>query len=210
MASSRKFMGLSFCGWAVSLLLTEVAAIFLFLSYDQLRNTYLHERRQVVSQLGEEAFAEIEQKSSTWFRHLVVDTGILDGSYSICARQGKDKFDDRGLGDWFAYRLDVTWLAIQEMFFRFAAIRVWVPFVMVMLVPIFGDGWCMREIRKNRFAAASPAYCGYSKYLLYAVVLGIILAPLLPAAMNPVYVPIGLAMCGVALWVGMVYRHKRM
>lgn len=210
MGSSKKFMGLGFYGWIISLLLTELAAIFLFLSYDGLRNTYRQERQQVVSQLGEEAFSEIEQKSSTWFRYLVVDTGILDGSYSLCARQGKDKFDDRGLGNWFAHRLDVTWLAIQEMFFRFFAIKFWQPFAIALLVPMLADAWCKRAVRKNQFAASSPIACGYSKIFIYAVIIVALLAPMAPIKIKPIYVPGVLALCGIAMWVGMVYRQKRM
>jgi len=138
----------------------------------------------------------------------VVDTGLINSSYAICNRQGKDRFDDRGLSGWFAGRLKVFWTAIRHMFFRFGMIWVWLPCVPFSAVVVI-DSFMQRQIRKHQFKYASPSVNYWTKFLISILVLGITLAPLAPISMSPMLVPITGGLCGVMFWVQTAFNQKR-
>ena len=203
------FLGLTLRTWALTLFLSELGLIFLVLPASRMVQVYGHERGMVASQLGEETQKRIDEKSADWFKRAIVDSGVLAGSYSLCLRQGKDRFDDRGLGALFAKRLDVFWLAVRQMFFRFGLLTIWLPCVLVIFLPLVVDACMQRQIRKNQFAPANTLVYHYALVLISLLVIGIILAPLLPVPMAPLGVPLGLAVIGVALWFGLVITQKR-
>lgn len=195
--------------WVLILLLNEIGIIFLVLPLSMLQRTYGQERRMVAEQLGEHTLNRIESWSAGWFRRLVVDTGVMAGSYHLCQRQGRDRFDDRGLGGWVAKRLDVFWLAVWHLFFRMGVMAVWLPVGLVFALPIFGDGLLQREIRKHQFSYSSPLKHRGAVRLIDLIVAAAILMPLLPVSLPPQGVPLALGLCGAALWIGTQNLQKR-
>jgi len=202
--------GWSIRAWTLGLLLTELGIIFLFVPAHWLEGVYRQERQLAASRLGEATLQRLEEKSSDWYQKLVVDTGIKPASAALCERQGKDRFDDRGFSNLFACRLEVFWLAVRHLFFRFAALEVWWPTALAFFLPILVDAYLQRCIRQNQFAYASPTIHYYSRLLISMLIMGLVLAPMLPWTLSPLNTPLALGICGVALWFRMAYTQKRL
>jgi hypothetical protein len=206
---SPTIFGISIRAWAIALFLSELGLIFLLLPADVLCRTYAQERQMVASQLGEDALKNLEEKSSTWFKRLVVDTGALKTCYALCEHEGADNFDDRGFSRWFAHRLDVFWTAVKQMFFRFGMLRMWLPCSLAFLIPLFADAWLQRRIRQNQFAYSNTLIHHYGGMLIALVLTGLLLAPLLPLPMQPLSVPLGLGLVGASFWFWLANYQKR-
>jgi hypothetical protein len=204
------FIGLTLRTWTLALLLTELGLIFLFLPGAWMKQVYLGERRTVARQLGGEVLAKVEAESSGWFQRLIVDTGVLAGSYALCEREGRDPFDDRGLGNFFGDRLDVFWVAVRQLFFRLGVVALWTWCVLLMLAATVTDALLQRQMLKCRSGSASPLVYHYAGVLIALVFMGLLLAPLLPVPiMSPLSAPAGLALVCLALWAGLVRSAKR-
>ena len=194
--------------WAI-LFCSVLGVIFLILPASSMKEVYVQERQIVKSQLGEETLERIEQKSSAWFKRAIVDTGVLAGSYSLCERRVKDRFDDRGFGGWFGNRLDVVWIAVRQMFFRFGQIYIWFPCVAVFFPPLIFDGYQKRQIRKNQSSNFSPlTYCWAWRSMMF-LLLGLTLGPMIPYTLPPMIVPVWIGLLGAALWFWLAFMPKR-
>jgi ABC-type multidrug transport system fused ATPase/permease subunit len=203
--------GISLRSWTLMLLLTELGLVFLFLGGPTMKKIYVQERQQVSSELGQDALNHVEKQSSGWFQRTVVDTGVLAGSYSMCKRRGSDKFDDRGLGKLFADRLDVFWVAVRQMFFRFAVVAIWLPCVLLLFPVILFDGIIQRQILKYQSGASSPMMYHAAGLMIALVFMLLLLAPFMPLnIMAPLGVPLGLSLMGAAIWCGVVRSAKRL
>ncbi|MBW1952086.1 MAG: DUF4400 domain-containing protein [Deltaproteobacteria bacterium] len=209
MLGKVELFGINWLRLLVCGLLTELGVIFLAVPFTMLKDTYIRERQLVARSLGEKNLEQVEKKSSAWFRRYLVDTGILEGSYAICNRQGRDRFDDRGFSGWFANRLDVFWMAVRQVFFRFQTVGIWLPCVPVMLLPVMGDSYCQRQIRKYRFTPASPLIYGYTRKFIAFSLLVLTATPFFPLTIPPLIFPVLLGLGGLALWLEVAYTHKR-
>lgn len=202
--------GITLRAWTLTLLSMELVLIFLFLPASWLQQVYCHERGLAAGRLGEETAAGIERKSAAWFQQVLVDNGVLQHSYFLCEgeRDEKDRFDDRGLGAIFARRLDVFWLAVRHMFYRFGMIELW-GVCALFLLPLTVDASLQRCIRQNRFAYSSPMVHHGAGIIVSMVFMGLVLSPMLPLTMSPMSTPAGLALCGAALWFYLSNYQKR-
>jgi len=174
-----------------------------------MEKVYIQERQIVKSQLGEETLQNIERKSSEWFKRVIVDSGVLRSSYALCERQGKDRFDDRGLAALFAHRLDVFWVAVRQMFFRFGQIYIWFPCVAVIFPPLLFDAYQKLQIRKNQSSHFSPLEYHWAWKSIVFLLLGLTLGPMLPCSIPPMLVPLWIGSLGAALWWWLAYMPKR-
>jgi hypothetical protein len=189
-------------------LLTVLGLIFCILPMSWMKGVYVQDRWGVERQLGKQTLNEIERKSSDWFQKSLVDTGVLRGSYGFLERQGKDPFDDRGLGALFANRLDVLWVAVRQMFFRFYVWLIWLPCAMI-LVPLAHDAYQHLQIRKNQSSSFSAAWYSLAKSCFAGLLAGLILGPIMPFQIPPMAVPVALGGLGAAMWGWLAYSPKR-
>jgi len=192
----------------LTVLCMELGVIF-FTPGSSILRIYSQDRQMVAGQLGEETLKSVEAKSSGWFKSLIVDTGALKECYGLCEREGRDRFDDRGLAAWFAKRLDVFWVAVRFMFFRFGEIYIWWPCVAAMFIPLLMDSYLLRQIRKNQSSHFSPTGYSWSKKIFYGLLAGLILGPMVPYKIPPMVVPVVLGLLGAAAWGWVAYSPKR-
>jgi hypothetical protein len=194
--------------WTI-LFCSGMGMIFLILPASSMERVYVQEKQIVRSQLGEETLQKIERNSSEWFKRIIVDSGVLRSSYALCERQGKDRFDDRGLAALFAHRLDVFWVAVRQMFFRFGQIYFWFPCVAVIFPPLLFDAYQKLQIRKNQSSHFSPLGYYWSSKIMAFLLLGLTLGPMIPHTLPPLILPGWIGLLGVALWFWLAYMPKR-
>jgi len=199
-----------FYWFVLVLLLNELGIIFLFLPASSVEAMSLQEERMVASQLGEDTLEYVVEKSGRVFQRWLLDTGVVAASFTFCGYQGKDRFDDRGLGYWLYLRLQVLWMAVRQMLFRLEVMVLWLPVAAVFLGPALADGLAERGIRKYRFSYASPLVHRNTSLLLHLLAAAAILLPLLPVSIPPLAYPAALAAGGLAVWWMVLNIQKRM
>jgi hypothetical protein len=203
-------IGISLPVLTLVLFLSELGLIFLALPASRMKQVHVSELQMVQRQLGEEVLQSIEATSSGWFKRFVVDTGVLASSYSLAERRGKDPFDDRGLGSWFANRLDVFWVAIRQMLFRFGVVELWLPCALLFIPAAFIDAVLQRQILKYQTGSSSPLMYRIAEWIIAGVFMVLLLSPLMPVTMmSPLAVPVGLGAVAFALWFAVVKSAKR-
>lgn len=194
---------------ALIALCVELGVIFLIMPASSMQRVYFQDRQWVAGHLGEGMLKSIEAKSSGWFKRMIVDTGALRECYALCEREGKDRFDDRGLAKLFANRLDVFWVAVRLMFFRFGEIYIWWPCVLIMYLSLLVDSYLLREIRKNQSSHFSPSVYNFAKMSFAWLLTILILGPMVPYEIPPMVVPLVLGALGATMWGWVAYSPKR-
>jgi len=189
--------------------LNELGLVFLFLPAAAVQEVSAREERLVASELGQEAVEYVVAESGRKFKRLLLDTGIIEASFTFCGYRGQDRFDDRGLGRWFFQRLQVMWMVVRQMFFRWEVMALWLPGAAIFTVPLLVDGMVQREIRKYQFSFASPLVHRKTRLLLHFLLAAAVLLPLLPLSVPPLAYPAALGCAGMALWVMVLSIQKR-
>lgn len=198
-----------FWWFVLVLFLNELGLIFLFLPASTVQEVSAREERLVAAELGQEALDYVVAASGRKFKWLFLDTGVLEASFTFCGYQGKDRFDDRGLGRWLFNRLQVVWMVVRQMVFRWEVMALWLPATLVFAAPLVVDSVAQREIRKYQFSFASPLVHRKSGHFLRYLGAGAVLLPLLPVSVPPMVYPAALGAAGLALWVMLVNIQKR-
>lgn len=191
------------------LLLNELALVFLFLPPQAIQEVSAREARLVAADLGEDALTYATERSGRRFRQLIVDPGILDATFMFVNHQGRDRFDDRGLGAWVSRRLQVFWLTVRQMFFRWEVMALWLPGLLVFLVPLWVDGMVQREIRKYQFSYASPLWHRKASLVIKVLLAAAVLLPFMPVSVPPLAYPAALGLGGLSFWAMVVNLQKR-
>ena len=106
-------------------------------------------------------------------------------------------------------RLKVVWLAVHQMLFRWQVMSLWLPGILIFVVPLTMDGLVQREIRKYQFGFSSPLIHRKTSLLLHWLAAAMVLLPLLPVSVPPMAYPVALAAGGLALWVMLINIQKR-
>ena len=199
----------SFWWFVLVLFLNELGLIFLFLPAATVQEVSAREERLVAAELGQEALDYVVSASGRKFKLLFLDTGAVEASFTLCGYQGKDRFDDRGLGRWLFQRLQVVWMVIRQMVFRWEVMALWLPGAVIFAAPLLVDSLVQREIRKYQFSFASPLVHKKTWHFLRLLLAAAVLLPLLPVSVPPLAYPAALGAGGLALWAMILNIQKR-
>lgn len=198
-----------FWWFVLVLFLNELGLTFLFLPASTVQEVSAREERLLAAELGREALDYVVGESGRKFKLLLLDTGVVEASFTLCGYQGKDKFDDRGLGRWLFLRLQVVWMAVRQMFFRWEVMALWLPGAGIFAAPLLVDALAQREIRKYQFSFASPLVHKRTWHFLKLLGAAAVLLPLLPLSVPPLAYPAALGLGGLALWAMLINIQKR-
>lgn len=212
MAAARNSWSPSIWGLSIKaflLLLIAFTAILLFLPAKSMKKVYWADRKLVEERLGADTLQNVEKKSSAWFKSAIIDTGILEESYGFWGKHSGVTSLEKGIGESAASRLDVFWMCIRHMFFRFGLLHLWLPCALALLPTLLIDAWLKRKVRQNQFSSANTLQHHLTGTVITLVALFMVVTPLLPLPIEPFYVPVGLAVCGFVVWLWLAMYQKR-
>ena len=194
------------------ILLLEVALVFLFVPKSTLVDVQQHEMQSLGNNLGESAVEYVQDRSDYYYYNLFVSSGLLPTSYDFLIGQwGEDEtFDDRGFSKLVEQRLDVAWVALNLAARRVVTILLWVPYILPFLLAVIIDGLVEREIRKYRFAFASPAAHKTATVVVVLVVWFFLAIPFLPFSVTPMLPAYFVWAVALAVWSYAANMQKRM
>ncbi len=193
-------------------LLLEMALVFLFVPKARLVDVQQREMEALTSSLGETATEYVKKKSDHYYYNLFVESGILPVSYDFLIGQwGEDEtFDDRGFAKLVEQRLDVVWVSLNLAARRITTILLWVPYILPFLMAVIIDGLVEREIRKYRFAFASPAAHRTATIVVALVFWFFLTIPFLPFSVTPMLPAYLVWAVALAVWSYTSNMQKRM
>ena len=198
-----------FFWFVLVLLLNEIALVFLLLPKSRVVEVSAYEERLVAEQLNRETLEYVVEKSGQAFKDWLLDTGVVEASFSLCGSKGRDRFDDRGLGSWLYKRITVSWMVVRQMMFRWYVMALWVPGIVIFAPPLLLDGMMQREIRKYQLAYSSPAVQHKTRIVMLMLGGSVVLVPLLPISVPPMAYPAAIALGGLSLWWMVLNMQKR-
>jgi len=169
--------------------------------------------------LGTPAASEAEDRAARWFTVLVVNHGWLDRSgpssaATPAAMNGSEAARKVSHAielaqTWASARVAVMWAVFYQLLTRVSVSAIWLPFLIVVLVPFVVDGWVVRKIKSGSFGRSSPHAFVFGRHfvalspLLYVVLL------LVPLPIPAYVLPVLCVVCGVSLWAAIAHFAKR-
>jgi hypothetical protein len=155
--------------------------------------------------LGPSTADAVVERAEDWYETLFVAPGLVATSYRITL-PNEDDVQRAGalaplatlpLWSWVEGRLEVIWAAFCQALQRLAMLAAWWPFLLLLLVAAWGDGWVRRRIRQSGFCHASPlahAYALRGTAILLALVGLMLFLPLPLPALGVPWVGVCLAL----------------
>jgi len=189
----------------------EAGLVFLFIPKETLVRVQQQEAASIQEKLGETAKDYVKKNSDYYFYNIFVDTGILPVSYEFLIGQwgDEDTFDDRGFAKFVEQRLDVTWMALNLASRRLTTLFLWLPYIIPFLMAVVIDGLVEREIRKHRFAFASPAAHRTATIIVILFIWIFCTIPFLPFSVTPMLPAYFIWAAAFAVWSYLANLQKR-
>ncbi|ODU40898.1 MAG: hypothetical protein ABS98_15120 [Lysobacteraceae bacterium SCN 69-48] len=169
--------------------------------------------------LGAAAASHAEGRAAGWFKTLIVDRGLLDHS----SFGGSDpSFDSNksetvrkiGMGidaakGWAGARVAVMWAMVYQVLTRLSVSAIWLPYLIVVLVPFVVDGWVLRRIKSGSFGRSSPHAFVFGRHFVFLSPLIYLVLLVVPVPLPAFVLPVLCIVCGVSLWAAIAHFAKR-
>lgn len=198
------------------LLLLELCVILLLLPGPWMQQQILKEADYVKASLGIETRDWIHNKANEWFDRAVIKSGIYEEMYRTVIPTEAEKRKSRGMEkmghDWFVWlegRMTATLAAFYQFLARCALFLAWMPYMLLLLIPAFYDGWTVWKIKRTNFDYASPVLHRYSVRGSIILLVGLLIAFCAPIALSPMLIPVVMMSSCVLLGLAMGNVQKR-
>lgn len=174
------------------------------------------ETEAIGASLGWESEAFVRDKSSAWTDAIYYESGFYRAAYKLVLPSEEEKARSTGLENlgeyWFEY-IEGRFEALEEMLklsmLRASLILIWLPYIVILLVPAVVDGYLNRKIKQTTFQYSSPIIYHYATKFVGLVMVGSLIAFLLPVPFNPLIIPAVLVLVSVALGAALGNFQKR-
>jgi len=168
--------------------------------------------------LGAKTANAVVERAEHWYGALFVVPGLVDISYRITLPNDADEERAGALSplatlplwSWVAGRLEVIWAALYQALQRLAMLAAWWPFLLLLLVAAWADGWVRRRIRQAGFSYASPLAHSYALHGILVLVMLMGLALFLPLPLPVLGVPLIGILLAVLVGVIVANAQKRL
>jgi len=187
------------------ILILELTAIMVLLPADMARETAREEKKDIIRVMGRESAEEIYSFAKENYEALVIDSGAYNAVYRFFvpteeqkrASKGMEQLGTReGWFDWVTERIENCCLVFYEFLVRIGTIKVWFPYMLILIVPAIGSGILERKVKQSNFDYSSPLIAKAAFSLMIYGMLAFVMAVFLPVPFSPLMVPLlMMAMC---------------
>ncbi|MGL5907895.1 MAG: DUF4400 domain-containing protein, partial [Shewanella sp.] len=142
--------------WLLCLaLMLEIIIISVLVPGDWTGRVINKEKQMIQNQLGAEISHWIGQTSHHWYRSWIVDTQMEQSMRDFFIPTEEQRLRSKGMesmgGFWFVWvedRIQAFFDVLYQVLTRFALLMVWLPFVLILLLPALWDGLMTWNIKK--------------------------------------------------------------
>lgn len=166
----------------------------------------IHKEKGMIQQvMGASGSNAIISEADHWHQTLIIDSGLYAGTVKTLIPTAKQKKQSRGIErmgtqeGWFAWvrgRIDTVSQVIHHTLMRVSLLKMWLPYIPIILIPAAFDGLMTWRIKRTNFQYASPTLHRYGARGIGLIAVVFILLFFAPIAVHPIYIPAGLiAIC---------------
>lgn len=176
------------------------------------------EKVMVGQVMGRSGSADIIGEAGRWHTQLIIESGLYEGTVRLLIPSKKQKERSKGIErmgtaeGWFGWvqgRIDTVSQVIHHTLMRVALLKVWLPYIAIILVPAIYDGLMTWKIKRTNFQYASPTLHRYGARGIGLVTVIFILLFFAPIAVHPIYIPAGLIIACLMTGVMVGNTQKR-
>lgn len=146
------------------------------------------------------AYEEVEARAEGQFRQWCVESGLVRWSFDTFARSGPQAFEVARESKAASEYLTRLWLTVHKAFYRFEVALHWFAATSVLVVAFFIDGVVRRRIKSFEFGYSNPVAFHLSGHGLLAVLGLLLVAPILPFAIQQWTWPLLIGFAGLIAW----------
>lgn len=198
------------------MLVIEIVIVLLFVPGDFTNRAIKEESLLIEKHLGEESRKWVHNKADDWYKASMVSSGFYKGLHRtfIPTQQEKDNSKAlEGFGGWWFDFLDVRIKSfskvVYQFFLRVAQFQLWMPYMLILLIPSLFDGFMTWRIKRTNFDYASPVIHRYSFRAVFIIIIGAFLISFVPIAVSPVVMPFLMMLWAVAAGLMVGNYQKR-
>lgn len=198
------------------LVMIQLAVLLVLVPSDLTQQAIEKETQYVQRSLGPHSQKWINDKATNWYQTSLIDSGVYESVYNHLIPTQAQKDASRGMEkmgglwfDWVEGRLEAFGVLIYQFYTRLALLLMWLPYMLVLLIPALYDGAMTRKVKLTNFDYASPILHRYSVRGVWAIATGMSVLFLAPIAIDPIYIPVALMVSCVLMGLAVGNLQKR-
>ncbi len=179
------------------LLVIELVVVLILVPGELTDRAIEKEAVLIESSLGKQSSLWVQNKADDWYQTSMVDSGFYNGMYRLFIPTEAERQKSKGLEKfgslWFKFldgRIKSFSKVVYQFYTRIALFSLWMPYILVLLVPALFDGLMTWKIKRTNFEYASPVVHRYSTRAIGYIVFGAIIMSFAPIAITPMLMPI--------------------
>lgn len=179
------------------LLAIELVIVLLFIPGDFTDKAIKQESLLVEKHLGVETRKWVKRKADAWYESSMIDSGFYVGMHRVFIPTQAEREKSIGMegfgGWWFDYmdgRIKAFSKVVSQFYLRIAQFALWMPYMLILLLPSLFDGLMTWRIKRTNYDYASPIIHRYSSRIIVIIIFGAIILSFVPIAVSPMVMPI--------------------
>ncbi|EPJ7983210.1 DUF4400 domain-containing protein [Pseudomonas aeruginosa] len=147
--------------------------------------------------MGAESHEHLINDTNTLYTKLMLDSGVNQMVFDFFVPTAEERERSKAwenLGRmWFSFiesRGEALAKVIYHIYYRALLIGMWLPYMLVVLVPSVFGGYMAWNIKRYNFDHSSPFLNTYSSKIIWATVAGILISFIAPVPIPPMVIPV--------------------
>ncbi len=203
--------------WVLVLILCiEVMVVLVFIPGNITENIIKKEAAMIDSTMGVETRNMIHLKAQNWYRASVIDSGFYEEMHHLFIPTQEQRAKGPGMKDfgtkyfvWIENRLEALTTVFYQFFTRLALFSIWMPYMMIMLLPAMYDGYMTWKIKCTNFDYVSPVLHQASARGAILLVFIVLISFFFPFVVPPLLMPILMILMCILIGIGISNLQKR-
>jgi hypothetical protein len=209
---------LKFTFWnALGVFLLEFILICLLIPESFVKTQMREEVMDIADKLGQPTAEEVRTKTTDTFDKLFVRSGVYTTIHRMVIPTEAERMRSVGMEDLgqgiFPYveeRLEAMWYSVTQVIMRVFHFMIWLPFLLLIIVPAILDGIYQRKIRISTFRHVSALRHRAGFQGVVTIIFGLFILAMMPFSIPTLLFPVvGVA---IAFMVNMsiTFTQKRL
>lgn len=174
------------------------------------------EKAMIAQVMGSSGGRFISAEADDWHKTFIIDSGLYAGTVKMLIPTKKQKERSKGIErmgtaeGWFGWvqeRIDTVSKVIHHTMMRVSMLKMWLPYILIILIPAAYDGLMTWKIKRTNFAYVSPVLHRYGARGVVLIAIIFLLLFFAPIAVHPIYIPVGLI--AVCLLIGLMIGNTQ-
>ena len=203
-------------GMFLMLISLQLLLVLVLVPGEWTENVIEREAVKIQRYLGADSQTWVHETAQGWYDTTMIDSGVYKAMHRHVIPSPDERAASRGMENlgntifaWAEDRLGAMMRVVYQVYARVAMATLWAPYILILLVPAVFDGMMRWKIKQTNFDYASPVVSRYGVRGVYIIIQCALIAFVLPVALNPIIVPIGMMLAALMVGFSMANYQKR-